>query len=351
MKTAISVVFVSMMFFGCKKNDPIASTEVNPGSAVGVYVVNEGGFGKSNSSLSLIIPDSGKTYSDVFYSANNRSLGDVANDMVIFNKKAFIVINNSHKIEIISTESHVSLGTINVPGNSPNKIAIASDTKGYISNLYKGTVTVFNPSTFGILKDGIPVGLNPQGLAISKGKIFVCNSGYGQDSTVSVIDQTADSVITTISVSRSPTDIAVDNKGNIVVICNGYSDYSNPINDIPGAIVVIDPENYSILASIPLPLSEYGHPGELTVSKHGYGLTVVRRGVLKFDTDSYSILSPLFIPKTPYSIAIDDESDQIFLGDAMDYNSNGKIYIYNTDALIKDSATVGIIPGTIIFKR
>ncbi len=348
MKAIFVVVTTLFIFTGCSQNDPTAPTEASPGSLKGFYVLNEGGFGKSNSSLSLIVPDSNRIYSDLFFSANKRSLGDVANDIVTFQGKGYIVVNNSHKIEVISTETHQSLGTINLPGNSPNKIVIASDTKGYISNLYKGTVTVINPVTYGVVKDGIPVGLNPQGLAYAQGKIFVCNSGYGQDSTLSVIDILTDSVIATINVEKSPTDIAVDGKGNIIVLCNGYSDFSNPLNDTPGAIVVVDPVKYSVIKKIPLSLQTYGHPNELAVSKRGFGLTVVKNGILKFSTEDYQVQSSAFIQKTSYAIAVDDQSEQIFLGDAVDYSSNGKIFRYSYSAVLKDSFTVGIIPGTIL---
>ncbi len=336
---------------GCAKNDPASVKEENPISTKGVYVLNEGGFTKSNSSLSLYVPDSGKIYSDVFYAANNRSLGDVANDIALYDSKAFIVINNSHKIEIISTETHKLLGTINVPGNSPNKIVIASASKGYITNLYKGTVTSFDPSNYAVLKSDIVVGMNPQGMAVASGKVFVCNSGYGEDSTVTVIDVAKDSVVAVIKTAKSPTDISVDSDGDIIVICNGYTDFVNSNNDTPGNITVIDAATNSVKATITLPLVTFGHPGELAVSSNGYGFTVVKNGLLKFDTKSHSIIAPSFITKTAYSIAVDNISERIYLGDAKDYNSNGKIYVYEKSGALKDSATVGIVPGSIVFKK
>ncbi|HAP36639.1 MAG TPA: hypothetical protein DCQ28_12140 [Bacteroidetes bacterium] len=193
--------------------------------------------------------------------------------------------------------------------------------------------------------------MNPQGIIAANGKIFVCNSGNGSDSTVSVIDPAVDSVVTTITVGKSPADIAIDNDGEITVLCNGFTDYSNPNNDTPGSIVVIDPKTFAINRTIPLPLAVYGHPNELAVSSKGYGFTVVKNGVLKFDTKSNSIISSQFIPRTSYSIAVDDATERIYLGDAKDYNSNGKVYVYEKNASIKDSVTVGIIPGTIIFKH
>ncbi len=348
----ITIVLLSIIaLIGCKEDDPFTPPPENAIITKGIYILNEGGFTKSNASLTVYVSDSNKVYSDVFYSANLRSLGDVANDIVFNNNKAFIVVNNSDKIEIISTDTHLSLGIITVPGNSPYKITILNDSKGYFTNFKKGTVTSFNPTTYAIIKANISVGMNPQGIIAANGKIFVCNSGNGFDSTVSVIDPALDSVVTTINVGRSPADIAIDNDGEVMVLCNGFTDYSDSNNDTPGSIVVIDPKTLVLKTTIPLPLATFGHPNELAVSSKGYGFTVVKDGVLKFDTKSNSIILPQFIPRTSYSIAVDDATERIYLGDAKDYNSNGKVYIYEKNASIKDSVTVGIIPGTILFKH
>ena len=48
---------------------------------------------------------------------------------------------------------------------------------------------------------------------------------------------------------------------------------------------------------------------------------------------------------------MDDATERVYLGDAKDYSSNGKVYIYEKDAVLKDSITVGIIPGTIVIKK
>jgi YVTN family beta-propeller protein len=346
-----TLLIIALLAAGCTKEDPTAPPQENPLVTSGVYILNEGGFTKSNASLSVFLPDSHKVYADVFFAANNRSLGDVGNDIVFHNNKAYIVMNNSHRIEVISMSTHASLATIPVPGNSPFKMVIVNASKGYITNLYKGTVTAFDPSTYAIIKENITVGANPQGIIAAAGKVFVCNSGYGADSTISVIDPAKDSVIATIRVTASPTDIAVDADGELIVVSYGVGSYPDPTKESPGAITVIDPNTLTVKATILLPLATYGHPSELTLSKYGYGFTVVKNGILKFDTRTNSVLSQNFIPATPYAIAVDDATERLYTGDARDFNSNGILRVYSKTGSPVDSATVGIIPGTIVFKR
>ena len=68
----ISALILIIAYSGCSKNDPVALVQENPSSSTGIYILNEGGFTKSNSSLTLYVPDSNKVYSDVFFSANGR---------------------------------------------------------------------------------------------------------------------------------------------------------------------------------------------------------------------------------------------------------------------------------------
>lgn len=347
----VTILTCSLTFIGCTDDDPTAPVQENPLVTSGVYILNEGGFNKSNASLSVFLPDSHKVYSDVFAAANGRMLGDVGNDIVLYDNKAYIVMNNSHRVDVISTITHASLGTIAVPGNSPFKLTVVNAGKGYITNLYKGTVTSFDPSTYAVIKDDIKVGTNPQGIVTAGGKVFVCNSGYGADSTISVIDPAKDSIVATIAVTASPTDIAVDADGDLIVVSYGVGSYPDPAKESPGAITMIDPKTLTVTATIPLPLATYGHPSELTLSKYGYGFTVVKNGLLKFDTRTNSVITPTFITGTPYSIAVDDATERIYTGDARDFNSSGLLRVYAKSGVQVDSATVGIIPGTIVFKR
>ena len=90
---------------------------------------------------------------------------------------------------------------------------------------------------------------------------------------------------------------------------------------------------------------------KLAISDKGYGFTFVNEGVLKFDTEAKSIISNVFIAKMAYSIAVDNVKENIYIGDAKDYSQNGTLFVYNKDGIAMDSATVGIIPGTIVFKH
>jgi YVTN family beta-propeller protein len=349
------LLMLLLLLNGCKKNDSITDAGQLPSAANAVYIVNEGGYNKGNASLTMYLPDAGTAYQDVFASVNGRNLGDVAQDMVIYGKNAYIVVNNSQKIEVVTLETMKSVGTITIPGSkSPYKIAIYSDTKGYVTNLYDNSVTVFNPTSLAIVKERIPVGLNPQEIILANGKLYVCNSGYGADSTVSVIDPLTDAVVKTIVVGKSPSQIGTSVDGKLIVNCLGEStDYTDPTKGPAGSIVKIDPATQTVTGSLVLPTAVYGHPSKMAISPLGYAYVAVMGSVLKMETATMTVVNAKFIPLTTeniYGMAYDNATNRLYLADAGGFVSAGTVTIYDATGQSVTSFKSGIASSTIVFK-
>ena len=349
---ALVLAFVVTMG-GCQSN-PAGPSGSTPGATTGVYVVNEGNYQRGNATLTFYIPDSNKAYQNVFALANGRDLGDTGNDIVIYGDKAYIVVNGSQKVEVISTADNKSVGTLQLPGQrSPYKIVILSDAKAYVTNLMDSSVTAFNPSTLQIVFDRIKVGLNPQGIATANGKLYVCNSGFGSDNTVTVLNAGTGALIKTMVMSDSPSEVGVGPNSVVIVKCDGKSDYTSSANDTPGSISVIDTDNDVIVAQAILPLATYGHPGRMTVSSKGYGYFNGKTGIIRFSFTS----STLNVGGTPFStmqaygLAIDDVTDRLYATDPKDYVQLGEVAIIDSKGIEMKRFTTGIIPGAIAFKR
>ncbi|MGB2958789.1 MAG: DUF5074 domain-containing protein, partial [Bacteroidota bacterium] len=210
-----ALCFATIVFFGCTE-DPtgVPPADTLP-TARGVYILNEGLWGQGNASLSYLDFDSGQLENGIFQTANGRALGDVGNHIVVRNGSAYIVVNNSHKVEIIETQTHKSLGTIDAgAGTSPRQIAFVSDTLALLTNLYDASVSVLGIVSRSVV-GRIPVGPNPEGIAVSSGKAFVANSGFGGGNTVSVINLTTLAVSSTITVADNPADVVRTSDGHI----------------------------------------------------------------------------------------------------------------------------------------
>ncbi len=82
-----------------------------------------------------------KLYNNTFLSINQRPLGDVPYSMNIGGSRAYIVVNNSGKIEVVDRNHLKSVATISEL-NSPRYISLVSDRKAYVTSLYSDSITV-----------------------------------------------------------------------------------------------------------------------------------------------------------------------------------------------------------------
>lgn len=349
----IATLVSSVALIACRTS-PTEPSGAAPPATTGVYVVNEGNFLRGNSTLTFYLPDSNRAFQDVFAVANGRNLGDTGNDIVLHAGKGYIVVNGSQKIEVISLTDNKSVGTLAFTGErSPYRLAILSDAKAFVTNLSDTSVTMFNPSTLQIISGHIRVGNNPMGIAVANGKVYVCNSGFGYDSTVTVLNATDGAVIKTILVERSPSEVGVGPNNEVVVKCDGWSDYGNSANDTPGSISIINSDNDVVAAKAILPLVTYGHPGRMSVSSKGYGYFLAKTGVIKFtfSGSSLGIGGTPFATVSGYGLAVDDATDRVYVTDPKDYVQSGIVIILDSNGNQIKQFAAGIIPGAIAFKQ
>ena len=66
-----------------------------------LLVLNEGGWGANNAGVSRVDVNAGTANNSFFDDANGRGLGDVAQDILIHDGKAYITVSFSNSIEIL----------------------------------------------------------------------------------------------------------------------------------------------------------------------------------------------------------------------------------------------------------
>ena len=89
-------IFILFAFYSCVKDRPNSTPQpaVQLSSQKKVYVINEGNFMSSNSSISLYDPGSNSVIENFYQSQNNAILGDVAQSISYFNSQFYTVVNN-----------------------------------------------------------------------------------------------------------------------------------------------------------------------------------------------------------------------------------------------------------------
>ena len=255
LKIASIVLAGSMILSSCKKDD-----EKKPSGAYSnaTFVVCEGIWTKNDGEIDAIID--GKVEKDIFNKVNNRILGDIVQNMTIIDDKAYIVVNNSGKVEVADAKTFESKGTIK--GFSyPQVVVNRNDSEVFISNgdgYSNNYVYVVNKATLEKTDSTKELGMGPNAMIVKNNKLFVANfGGLSSDNKVSVIDVTSLEIENTITVGDMPSDMELDSDGNIIVVCKGatkYDDKWNVIGSTNSSIVKINTSTYETTT-----LKEFDH--------------------------------------------------------------------------------------------
>ncbi|HMG88665.1 MAG TPA: DUF5074 domain-containing protein [Chryseolinea sp.] len=322
----------------------------------GVFVVNEGNFQDADGSISFINPDDGSVKQDLFGSVNNGlALGDVVQSMTIDGDHAYVVVNNSNKIEVVNANTFVSEHTIQ--GLSLPRYFATLNGKGYVTEWVSftdpGRVTTINleDHTAG---ESITTDYGAENILAHDGLLYVSNSF---SNTVSVVDPEEKEVIKTIEVGSSPGTLLLDSDDMIWVICGGGYDVEyNPLND--GKLVRLNPEKsedesaVSVVKAIELGtnVTAKAATNKAMDSLFYYsGNSVYSINTSANDASS----SPLLTEGDAtgfYGIGLDPQDGLLYLADTKNFAGNGVVYRYTTSGKPVDNKVAGRGPNGFVFK-
>ena len=129
---------------GCQKSETtsrdadLAGVNVAVGEKNGafrkLFVLNEGGFQKNNSTLDFFRFSDGNYVSDAFGSMNPaivQGLGDTGNDLALLNNKLWLVMNGSGYVHVIDARDEVHVASIAIP--DPRDVAFDA-SHAYVSS-------------------------------------------------------------------------------------------------------------------------------------------------------------------------------------------------------------------------
>lgn len=99
----------------------------------GYFITNEGAFNKQNAEVSFLTKDLNVLQNDVFKANNNEDLGDVLQSMGFNGNNAYLVLNNSNKIEVMDRVTFKKKGTVTSNIDNPRYIAF-SGSQYFVTN-------------------------------------------------------------------------------------------------------------------------------------------------------------------------------------------------------------------------
>lgn len=338
-----------LILASCKKDDDVMDDVIEPDNRV--FIINEGPFQTGSGTLSIYSRNTKEVEQNAFYSVNDFPLGNLVQSLNVFNNKVYVVVNNANRVEVANQSDLVSLGAIEGI-NLPRFFIGVTETKGYVSS-WDNKVYVVNLST-NTLSGDISTATGPEKMMKVDETVWVLNKGgFGNDSIISIIDIHTDEVAKSLEVGSTPSGIVKDKVGNIWVLCSGKGWNGFPsADDSKGALICIDPADYSIIKTFEFP-SSTDHPDKLVIDKQGQKMYFLYPGGLfSQDVDAVSLELNEVVSSGPmfYALGFDPVSELVYVSDPLDFTQNGMIY--QIDPLLKekvDSFPAGIIPGEFFF--
>lgn len=356
-KTFFSLVFVSLVlaFTACEKVEDLGGPKlVGTPDPVKLFVLSEGSWNGNNSGLAFFDFTSNPKImkADLFVSANNRSLGELANDMGVYGSKLYVVVNGSSTVEVVDVKTGKSLAQISMLDEKEERQPRYVDFyngKAYVCS-FDGTVAKIDTTSLEI-DAFVNCGANPDGICVANGKLYVSNSGGlnymdGYDNTVSVVDLSTFTEIKKITVDVNPGKLMADGEGDVYVVTMGN------YGDVPSKFHRISAETDELVESFEdIQVADFSiHDDKAYIYNYDNTIQV-------FDCKTEQIVSANFITdgtviQSGYGIDINRSNGDLYITDAKNYTVLGDVICFDKDGKLKFKIEeVGLNPNKVVFVR
>ncbi len=361
----------------CREDELVVPTEYeiigdeNADSSIrGLYLVNEGNMGSNKCTLDYYDYVTG-LYSRNIYAEKNpdviKELGDVGNDIAIYGSKLYVVVNCSHKVEVLEARTGIRIGQIDIPNCRYIRFHRG---KAYVSS-YVGPVLIDPEAPKGAVYEvdtlslnvtrKVSVGYQPEEMEIVDDYMYVANSGGyrvpNYDYTVSVIQMIDFKQVQQIPVGINLHRLKKDRYGKLWVTSRG--DYQSR----PSRLYVMQKKpgynQMKVTDTIPIACSNMAFYEDkmyyyATEWNNYTQSNTITYGVI--DVRTKEVISDNFITdgtekeiQMPYGIAVHPATGDIFVTDAKNYVSSGTLYCFSPEGRKKWSVRTGDIPAHIAF--
>ncbi|MEC5171871.1 hypothetical protein [Chryseobacterium nepalense] len=331
----LTLVFAFALLFNisCSSDDTI-SDETYYGN--GFLLSNEGNFGKPNADVTYITSDLNMKQDNIF-SANNggSNLGDVL-QMISFNgDHAYLLLNNSNKIQIVNRSNFKRTGEITAQLNSPRFMAFANNNIYVTNDKYGGDkyVSIYKTSDLSFVKK-INFTDSVERIVEAGNNIFVQNASFGFGNKITYITTSNNEIQSTITIPNGNINKMIASNGTVYAIAAGTADsYIYQISNTGSITKTFTLTGISDATNLEIEKGKFYFTSGLKV--YAMDLTASTAPTTPLFTvnnsvDQYSNL---------YGFSV--VNDRIFVSDANGFTEDSKVSVYSTNGSLLKTFTAG----------
>lgn len=326
----------------------------------GLWLLNEGNMGSNKCSLDFLDLQT-NTYHRNIYGARNpnvaKDLGDVGNDLKIYGSRLWAVVNCSNKVEVMRANSAERIGQVDIPNcrfiTFHGRYAYVTSYAGPVSldgsHAQRGYVARIDTATLQVV-DTCLVGYQPDGITVADGRLWVANSGGYQtpayETELSIIPLETFSEVKRLRVGLNLAQVVPDGHGQLWVTSRGNH------GSVNGKLYCVDMRSEQVTDSLSLAVSTLTLAGDSLYVLGSDGLF----GII--DVRNHRLLTRSFITdgterqiEIPYGLAVNPDTREIYVTDARNYVSPGRLYCFTPKGEKQWDVRTGDIPAHIAFLR
>lgn len=340
--------FIFLSLSSCEDDDNNTQPIVDP-DLKGIFILNEGNYGKNDASLSFYVNDEKTIFSNI----TEGYLGETGQDIIKYGDKIYITVSGSGYISVISAATKQEVKKIEIKkdgiSREPQYMTTAKG-KIYVTTCSDGYVLQIDTTSLQITKE-MKVGNNPEGICYSQGKLYIANSGWNfpiKDNTVSIVseDLTQEEKW---EVDQNPYYIQALSNGELILSCRDVYDNTSFQKVKDGALYRLNLQDKSITEIVNNEVLKFAIDGNncyyFTSSRKLKVYNTQDGTINDFITDNTTIPAG----STYYGIGIHPQNKNVFVA-ITDYINPGDIYVFdNQGNKIEIFDSKGINPNGFAF--
>lgn len=303
----------------------------------GFLIANEGTYGKPEGEVTFVSADLNLKQDDVFALNNGGAkLGDVLQMIAFKGENAYLLLNNSNRIQIVNRYNFKAAGEIKAELNSPRYMAFANNNLYVTNDKYQGDkfVSIYKASDFSFIKK-ITFTDAAERIVEAGNNIFVQNASFGFGNKITYINTSTNDIQSTITLPNGNINKIISNNQNVYAIAAGTTDsYIYQISSTGNITKTTTLTGIANGTNLEISNGKFYFSSGKNVYAMDMTATTAPTSPLFTVANSVDNFSALY----GFSVI----NDKIFTSDSNGFTQASKIVVYSTSGTIIRSFTAGI---------